>query len=595
MENKNFTLNIESEMELTGYPSIDKTHLRDAKFIEKHPIIPNVNIYSAFKLMSTPYQNDSAINCLDLNATYKELLEDSITLSKAFRELGIKKGDIITVSMPNFYQAVTTFFAANRIGAVTTFLNSFAGVDEIKRYLNEFESPLFINYDKADKYNNSIKKGTSVQNIITLYRNDLNKKGFALERSNPFSTAISYYELGSLSRFQRGICNNVFGGNDDALILFTSGTTGNPKSVLLTNKNILSSAIYMKNSTHLENTRGEKSLVCVPFTYPYGFATSTLMSLLCGRQAILAPNLSKDNISYYLEKNPNIIFGSPALLELIKRNVPEDFDLSSIDTFISGGDFLTVKQNLEGKEFFEKHNASVLICNGSGNAETVGASTNAVGIPLKPETVGKVLVGSDVIIIDEETGKELKYGEEGLLCISGGHVFKGYYNNPELTEKEKFEYKGKTYFKTGTRGILDPDGYFTLTGRNSRYYIISTLNKIYCDYVQNVISNIDIIDSVAVVKKQDDERLYTSKAFIVLKDGIENDEVLKDYILSKCEEELVMESGDKIQLKPYEIPTSIEFITELPRTKADKIDYACLERLAADEYEMEKVKVYKKR
>jgi len=584
-----------NERLLTGYPSIDKTHLRDAKFLEKHPIIPNINIYSAFKLMSAPYKNDSAVDCLDLNATYKELLEDSITLSKAFIELGIKKGDIITVSMPNFYQAVTTFFAANRIGAVITFLNSFAGVDEVKRYLNEFESPLFVNYDKVDEYNTLIKKGTKVQNIITLDRNDLNKKGFSLERSNQFSTAISYYDLGDLSTFQKGICNNVFGGNDDALILFTSGTTGNPKSVLLTNKNILSSAIYMKNSTHLENTRGEKSLVCVPFTYPYGFATSTLMSLLCGRQAILAPNLSKDNISYYLQKDSNIIFGSPALLELIKRNVSEDFDLSSIDTFISGGDFLTVKQNMEGKEFFERHNASVLICNGSGNAETVGASTNAVGIPLKPETVGKVLVGSDVIIIDEATGKELKYGEEGLLCISGGHVFKGYFNNLDLTENEKFEYNGKTYFKTGTRGILDTDGYFTLTGRNSRYYIISTLNKIYCDYVQNVMSNIDIIDSVAVVKKPDDEKLYTSKAFIVLKEGIENDDVLKEYILNQCEEELVMKNGDKIQLKPYEIPTSIEFVSELPRTEADKIDYMYLEKLATDEYEEEKTKVYMKK
>ena len=86
----------------------------------------------------------------------------------------------------------------------------------------------------------------------------------------------------------------------------------------------------MKNTGRIKPQVGEKCLVCVPFTYPYGFVTSTIMSLLCGRTAILAPNLSKDNIRYYLSKNPNYIFGSPALLELIKRNVCDNDDLSSI-------------------------------------------------------------------------------------------------------------------------------------------------------------------------------------------------------------------------------------------------------------------------
>ena len=84
-------------------------------------------------------------------------------------------------------------------------------------------------------------------------------------------------------------------------------------------------------------------MVCVPFCYPYGFATSVLMSLLCGRTAILAPDLSKDNIEYFMKKNPNIIFGSPALLELIKRNVSDGVDLSSCKDFITGGDFLFPK------------------------------------------------------------------------------------------------------------------------------------------------------------------------------------------------------------------------------------------------------------
>ncbi len=590
---KNFFENISKiTLHKTGYPSIDKVHFKDYSFTERNPIIPNISIYNALRLISNSYKNDYAIDCLDKKITYSKLFEESITLSKTLKELGVKEKDIVAVSMPNFYQAVAIFLAANRIGATTTFLDCLATTEDITRYLNEFESPILLNYNKDDGYNENIKKNTKVENIITLHNSALNNVNIDCMETK---YSISYGKALSLAKFQKGITKTLYGGKQDALILFTSGTTGNPKAVVLTNNNILASGIYMKNATHLSNVRGEKSLVCVPFTYPYGFATSTLMSLLCGREAILAPNISAENVVYYLEKNPNIVFGSPALLELIKRNTPSNLNLSSIDTFISGGDFLTQTQAEEAKIFFKSHRADVKICNGSGNAETVGASTNHVGIPIRPETVGKILVGSDAIIIDETTNNELKYGQEGLLCISGKHVFKEYFNNPGLTEQVKFKYKGKTYFKTGTRGILDKDGYFTLTGRDSRYYIISTLNKVYCDRVQNIMSNIDIIDSVAVVKKPDKEMLYTGKAFIVLKKGIEPSEKCKDYIFEKCQKAIITLNGEKVNLKPYEIPKSIEFCAQLPRTKADKIDYAAMEENAQKEFENEQkhIAVYK--
>ena len=574
----------------TGYPSIDRTHEKGENYFDIHPIIPNLSIYNTIKLISTLYKNENAIDCLKLNITYKEMVKQAVILSKAFKELGIIAGDIITVSMPNFYQAVIVYLAANRIGAITTFLNSFAEIEEVCKYLNLFESPLFINYNKDKEYNDKIKLNTKVKQVITLSQRDLNSKIFADNSSSSIGNNdyLSFSELELVANYYKKPFKTLYDGNQDSLILFTSGTTGNPKAVVLTNRNILSSGIYMKNSTNLSNTIGEKSLVCVPFTYPYGFATSTLMSLLCGREAVLAPNLTDANISYFLSKNPNIIFGSPALLELIKRNTPNNFDLSSIHTFISGGDFLTLSQEKDAIEFFKNHNANVSICNGSGNAETVGASTNAVGIKNKPDTVGKILLGSRAIIVNADTLEELKYGEEGLLCISGKHVFKEYFKEPELTEDAKFYYNGKEYFKTGTRGILDKEGYFTLTGRTSRFYIISTLNKIYCDYVQNIISLIDIIETCAVVKKPNDEMLYTGKAFVVLKPGVEPTEETRNYILNKCASQLTSTLGETFQLKSYEIPTSIDFVDKLPRTKADKIDYSSLEKIANDEYNNEK-------
>lgn len=583
--------------DITGYPSIDQTHLKGQKYFERNPIIPNMSVFNSLNLLSLEYRKDDAINCHDLTVTYDELIKNAAIISKSFKELGIKKGDIISVAMPNFYQAVAVFLAANRIGATVTFLNPLSSKEEILEYLNLFESPLLVNYDKERSYNESIISNSKVEQVVTLGKKEV-MEGKLLEedsKSYGYDDVLSFRDLGPLSKYYKKPINILHSGNTDALILFTSGTTGNPKSVLLTNKNLLSVGTYLKNSSKIDNTRGEKSLVCVPFPYPYGFATSTLMSLYCGRQAVLCPYISAETINYYLSKEPNIIFGSPALLELIMKNTKEEMDLSSVHTFISGGDFLAPSKIKGGEEFFRKHNSSVIIGNGFGNAETIGSGANPVGVEPRPNTVGKILTGSNAIIVNPDTMEELKYNEEGLLCISGGHVFKEYFKEPRLTEEAKFKYKGKTYFKTGTMGKLDEDGYFTLTGRDSRFYIISSLNKVYCDRVQMIMGLIDCVESVAVVKKPDDEQLFVGKAYVVLKEGIEPTDEVKKYILEKCKEQLILASTrEKMQLKEFEIPASIEFIDYIPRTTAsEKVDYTLLERLAEEEYSKEKQNIAK--
>ena len=591
------------EKKLTGYASIDKPQNKGAKFFEAHPIIPDINIYTAIKVISSFYRDEKAVDCLKLSATYQQLLEDAVTVSMALKELGVRKGDIITVSMPNFYQAVAVFMAANRIGATTTFLNSFAPDEEIVSYLNLFESPVYINFNRSDEENQKIVDKTHVRYVITLDKSKVNSLSLNGNYHLTKSNTIDFNTLGCLAKFQKKTLENPFNALDDALILYTSGTTGKPKAVVLTNKNILAAATYLKNSTHISDTRGEKSLVCVPFTYPYGFSTSTLMSLMCGRTAILAPDLSKDNLYYYLAKNPNIIFGSPALLELMMINAPKGFDLSSVKTFISGGDFLTPANAKRGEDFFQEHKAKTIITNGSGNAETVSCGTNSVGIEVKPETVGRVLTGSDCLVIDMDkynnnrTIEEKKIGEEGLLLIGGEHVFKEYYKKPELTKKAKIVVNGKNYVATGMFGRLDNDGYFTLTGRQSRFYIISTLNKVYLDYVQGVISNFPCVKDCAVVKVDtNDGSLAANKAYIVLDESKMLDS--KDFtsqILDLCLKPIKMANGDIVQLKEYEIPAYIEFVNALPRRKGtEKVDYQLLEQKAADDLKKgESQKFYK--
>lgn len=568
----------------TGYPSIDKTHLEGTKFFDRNPIIPNLSMYNTFAFMSKGFKDKMAVDSLDAHLTYDELNKEIVTMSKALKHLGIKSGDIISAAIDNYYQAYVLFFAANRIGATVTFLNSKAALSEIKDHLNEFESPLFLNDFSNSQYSKSIVDDTKVQQVITLNQSDVNSKGFnpSSETNLGYSSFINYGDIERISEYQKSPFWTMYGGNQDALILFTSGTTGKPKSVVLTNKNILAAELYSKHTGAVDEVTNLKTMVCVPFCYPYGFVTSGITSLLLGDETIFTPGLDKSNISFYLSKEPQVIFGSPALLELVKRNVPKNQDLSFLKHFISGGDFLSPNSYTEGIQFFKEHGADVKIGNGYGNAETVSMATQIVGVPNKPDTAGKLFLGIKPIIIDPETLEEKKYNEEGLLCVSGKHVFKEYFNNPELTKEVKFIKDGVEYYNTGTMGYIREDGYFVITGRQSRFYIMSTLNKVYLDYVQKVVSSLDCVKECAVVKVPDDELLYVNKAYISLNEGVEETVELKQHILEDLLTQPVrLETGEIVQLKPYEIPTYVEFVKELPRKPvSEKVDYSLLEENA---------------
>ena len=592
---------------MTGYPSIDLPQSKDATFMEKHPLIPSADMITILKFLSRNIRNLPAINCNELHASYQQLIDDSHLLYLSFKELGVRKGDIVTISLPSNYQAICSYLALNELGAVTTFIDTYASEAEILSYLSNYQSPILINFNKTREQNESIKKKSGVRNIITLTDQLTNSLNINLDyRTNNNDDFLNFHTLGSLSTFQKDRIHLPNKGNDNSLILYTSGSTGQPKAVVLTNKNILSAQMYAGNTSHTENITGTKTMTCVPLRYPYGMVTSLLTSLLWGKEAIMTPDWDTKNVEYYFRKNPNIIFGSPAVLDLTIKNLPKNMDLSQISHFISGGDFLTVEHANMAYDFFREHNnKSIEIGNGCGNAETVSIGSTPVGVPLKQDTAGRILVGTIPLIIDKDIPddkpitngdslKEKKYQEIGELCLSGAYVFKEYFGEIDKTKCAKFVRKGKIFFRTGTLGYIDEDGYFTPTDRKSRFFIRSTGHKVYLDNVQRIIgASCSKIADVATIKVPDEEELYITKAYVVLKDGIEPTEETKQEIYASL---LVpINTNGKIeQLKEYEIPKMIEFIDELPRkVGTEKIDYSILEEMSKEVVKIKKMKLQK--
>lgn len=579
--------------EKTGYPSIDLPQSKNSTYFEKNPIIPNVDMITILKILSRNIRNLPAIDCNDLHASYQQLINDSHTLYLALKELGVKKGDIVTISLPSNYQAICSYLALNELGAITTFIDTYASEAEVLSYLNSYQSPILINYNKTREQNESIKKMSGIRNIITLTDKLSNSLNINLDyRHNGSDYFLNFHTLGSLSTFQKDGIHLPNKGSDDSLILYTSGSTGQPKAVVLTNKNILSAQMYAGNTSHTENITATKTMTCVPLRYPYGMVTSLLTSLLWGKEAIMTPNWDTKSVKYYFEKKPNIVFGSPAVLDLTMRNLPDDMDLSQMSHFISGGDFLTVEHANIAYDFFRKHNnIKIEIGNGCGNAETVSIGSTPVGVPLKQSTAGKILVGTIPLIIDKNIPddtpildgnllEEKKYHEIGELCLAGEHVFKKYYGEPDKTDCAKFMRNGKMFFRTGTLGYIDEEGYFTPTDRKSRFFIRSTGHKVYLDNVQRIIGeSCSKIADVATIKLPDDDELFITKAYVVLKEGFEPTEEMVQEIYDS----LLMpidKNGKKEQLKEYEVPKEIEFIDELPRKSGtEKVDYKALESM----------------
>ena len=263
-------------------------------------------------------------------------------------------------------------------------------------------------------------------------------------------------------------------------------------------------------------------------------------------------------------------------------------DLSFLQVFISGGDFLSPKKSTELLEFLKKHGSNASICNGSGNAETTGANTNAVGIKYNPMSVGKPLVGTNVKIISPETGEELKYNEVGYICYSGKHVFKEYFNDKETTSKvKKYDQNGVCWYITDTLGFIDEEGYAHIVGRDRDFIITfgetGSAYKIYCNMVQESIASINFIDSCVVVGVSDSTRDKVGYAFVKLKSDYNYEpSITEKIILDKCNSTLYF-NNKPINLKSYEIPKYIQVVDEFPQNeKSHKIDYEHL-RIIAEE------------
>ena len=563
------------------------------KHQKRDPLVPPISVSALFNLSSFGHNDDVVANQKELDFTRRELKQDIKTLAKAFLELGLKKGDIITVATGrSMYENILIFFTANRLGIIVAFLDEKTARDTLLHYLDEFNSPLLITYKATDKHIKDLKHDTkSVKHIINL-------DGRTVDEAGPDDEQLEDIEFHALDGFLLNghqpitkiaekhhghIPRHTFSANREALISFTSGSTSGPKPMVFTNKALIASAIYSKVASDVKMWDKELHswMSYVHLDCPYGLVVSVLAPICGGGEVVFTPDINDTNLDYYIGKNPNTIFGIPPLLEAMPT-LKEDTDISDLKMFASGGERLEKSASLAALDFFKSRGLkNIKISNGYGVGEALGLISTAVGNrTYNPDSVGQIPAGVHTMVLDPDTGEELNFGKTGILYVTGKHILSRYYNRPELTDDKIITIHGRRFVKTGDLAYVTETGFITLVGR-ATFFINNLPAKVYYEVVRAAVSKSELVKKCYVVKGPDPKLKLAAYAFVVTNDGVGHNNDICQQIINKASEPFNL-GRRRITLKDYELPKKVIFLDDLPLTKANKTDFRKLEHMAKE-------------
>ncbi len=541
--------------------------------VKEHLDYPDISVYELLAQSAAKHPEYISYNYFGYKVTYKEFISQIERCAKALTALGLKKGDVISICMPNTPEALIGFYAINRIGAVANMIHPLSAESEIKYYLNVSKSKYVITIDLAFNKINHIASETEIKDVIVVSVKDsmpLHMKVlFQITKGRKIKLEKSRLGI-PWKKFMEGakdISEDIpshYEGSETAAILYSGGTSGYPKGIELTNLNFNALAMQSFEACACLKEK-DKVLSIMPIFHGFGLGICIHTVQYFGGTSIILPQFSAKTFDKLLKKyQPNIIAGVPTLYEaLLKNNKLEGYDLSFLKCVISGGDSLSVSLKRKIDAFLKEHGADIQVREGYGLTECVTGSCltpekyyreGSIGVPY-PDTYYK--------IVKPETIDEVPYGEEGEIVISGPSVMKGYLNDEEETAKIiKKHADGLMWLHTGDLGYMDEDGFIYFKQRLKRV-IMSSGYSIYPQYIENVIdSHPDVLLS-CVIGIDHPYKVQVAKAFIVLKNGRVADDATKASIKEHCEKNLAK----------YSWPYEYEYRDELPKTLVGKVAF----------------------
>ncbi len=562
--------NSKKEEKERNVDKFDKPWLKYYKGNFEHVDYFDGSLYEKILDVSSRFPNNYALEYFGKKYTYKQMINEIDKVAISLNKLGIKENDYVTICMVNCPEAIFTFYAINKIGAIANIIHPLSSENEIKQYLKGTKSTcIFISDFVYYKLKNiKVKKAIVVpiansMNVVmkTLYNITTKKKNKAHDLQPNTLIWKKFLTKGNdknIDTFKKK------GKDDDAVILYSGGTTGKPKGVILTN--LCFNAVSKHCDLMVDNTDpGNSILSYLPIFHGFGLAICIHTPLSIGMKCILIPKLNVKKINKIVEKTkPNFLPVIPSLLEImVKDKKASKKALKSVLCVLSGGDFLNIDLKTRAEKYLKEHGANAVIRIGYGLTEVTAATCvslvedyqkGSIGIPF-PDTLYKIVKTNTNITAD--------VNEIGEICICGPTVMKGYLNNQSETYRTiRVHEDGKKWLHTGDLGRMDENGIFYFETRLKRM-IISNGCNIYPNYLEEIYNKHPLIETSIVVGIQDDIKQQVAKAIIVLKKNIKLTEEVKNNIIEYAKKNIVK----------YALPKEYEYVDNLPKTPIGKVDY----------------------
>jgi len=521
----------------------------------------------------------TALSYMGCKTSYGVFKKKILEVAASYTALGVCKGDKVTVCLPNVPQAVYSLYALNYIGAIASMIHPLSAEGEIIFYIKTAGSKFCVTLDQfVGKFDEVLKK-TDLEKLIvtgpedelsafkkTAYRLFIKKKALKQIKNDGNILLWKDFIAGG-----RGV-TPVAAHNKDvdpAVILFSGGTTGVTKGIMLSNLNFNALAYQTAEMAHYP-VRGAKMLAAMPVFHGFGLGVCIHTIMVAGGTSILVPRFNVQSYSELIKKNrPNFIAGVPTLFEAITRSKFLDgVDLSCLKGVFSGGDSLSVELKKKIDAFLKAHNCSVRVREGYGTTECVTASCLTPFDKEKEGSIGIPYPDTYYMICKPNTTEGCEAGEDGEICLRGPSVMIGYLDRPEETaDTLRRHADGYIWLHTGDLGYMDEEGFIFFKQRIKRMIITSGYN-VYPSQIENIIDGHEAVQMSCVIGVKDPYKMQKVKAFVVLKEGFSANDKTKLDILEYC----------KKHIAKYAMPYDIEFRTELPKTLVGKVAYTVLEK-----------------
>ena len=535
-------------------------------------------MFEAVEKIAQQYPDYVAFDFMGRATTYRRLVQEIRKCAKSLRTIGVRPDDKVTIAMPNCPQAIFMFYAVNLIGAVANMIHPLSAEKEIEFYLNESRSVAAITLDQFYGKFESIRANTGIVNIIIAsVKDELSrpvKAGYMLTQGRKIqkipadAPVIRWHDFMRLGRHSTADYPVERRAGDPAVVLYSGGTTGTTKGIVLTNLNFnaLGQQVIAANPMFRP---GDKMLAAMPLFHGFGLGVCIHTMLSQGGRCILVPRFTAKSYAKLIVKYKcNFIAGVPTLYEALLRLPSMDgANLSSLKGVFSGGDSLSVELKKKFDKFLFEHKAVVQVREGYGTTETVTACCLTPTHMFREGSIGLPFPDTYIKIVKPGTAEELPYGQEGEILLAGPTVMKEYMNNPEETAQTlRTHSDGLTWVYTGDLGTMDEQGFIYFRGRAKRMIISSGYN-VYPGQLENIIDAHEKVLMSCVIGIPDPYKMQAVKAFIMLRPGVPADENTKNEILEYCSRNIAK----------YAMPKEIEFRDELPKTLVGKVAYRKLE------------------